>query len=88
MPMQSDARKNQLLAQLPHDEWLRWHPQLEAVHLQLGQVLYESGATMSHVYFPTTAIVALLYVMEDGGAAEVAVVGNEGIVGVSLFMCG
>jgi CRP-like cAMP-binding protein len=56
--------------------------------LPLGEVLYESGATLSHVYFPTTAIVSLLYVMEDGASAEIAVVGNEGIVGISLFMGG
>ena len=88
MPKPSDPRQNQLLAQLPPDEWQRWQPQLEAVKLPLGQVLYESGATMSHVYFPTTSIVSLLYVMEDGGSAEIAVVGKEGIVGVSLFMGG
>src|ERR1700693_6039339 len=56
--------------------------------MPLGQVLYESGGKMSHVYFPTTSIVSLLYVMESGAAAEIAVVGNEGIVGVSLFMGG
>ena len=56
--------------------------------LPLGQVLYESGSALSHVYFPTTAIVSLLYVMENGASAEIAVVGNEGIVGVSLFMGG
>jgi CRP-like cAMP-binding protein len=56
--------------------------------LPLGEVLYEPGATLSHVYFPTTAIVSLLYVMEDGASAEIAVVGNEGIVGISLFMGG
>ena len=56
--------------------------------MPLGQVLYESGGTMQHVYFPTTAIVSLLYVMENGASAEIAVVGNEGIVGVSLFMGG
>ncbi|MEP6969882.1 MAG: Crp/Fnr family transcriptional regulator, partial [Betaproteobacteria bacterium] len=61
---------------------------LEALELPLGRVLYESGATMTHVYFPTTAIISLLYVMEDGSSAEIAVVGNEGIVGVSLFMGG
>jgi len=88
LPKPSDPRQNQLLAQLPPDEWQRWQPQLEAVKLPLGQVLYESGATMSHVYFPTTSIVSLLYVMEDGGSAEIAVVGKEGIVGVSLFMGG
>ena len=54
--------------------------------MPLGQVLYESGSTLSHVYFPTTAIVSLLYVMENGASAEIAVVGNEGIVGIALFM--
>ena len=59
----------------------RWLPQLEAVDLPLGLVLYESGEILSHVYFPTTAIVSLLYVMEDGGSTKIAVVGNEGVVG-------
>jgi CRP-like cAMP-binding protein len=77
-----------LLAALPNEEWRRWLPQLEEVVMPLGQVLYESGATLSHVYFPTTAIVSLLYVMENGASAEIAVVGNEGIVGISLFMGG
>jgi CRP-like cAMP-binding protein len=81
-------RQNQLLAALPEPEWQRWQRQLEPVELPLGQVLYESGATLEHVYFPTTAIVSLLYVMEDGASAEIAVVGNEGVVGVSLFMGG
>ena len=66
----------------------RWGPQLEIVRLHLGQVLYESGATLSHVYFPTTSIVSLLYVTENGESAEIAIVGNEGIVGISLFMGG
>jgi CRP-like cAMP-binding protein len=66
----------------------RWLLQLEFVELALGDVVYESGATLSHVYFPTTAIISLLYVMENGESAEIAVVGNEGIVGVSLFMGG
>jgi CRP-like cAMP-binding protein len=83
-----DPRKNQLLAALPADEWARWLPSLEAVDMPLGKVLYESGTTMTHVYFPTTSIVSLLYVMEDGASAEIAVVGNEGIVGISLFMGG
>jgi CRP-like cAMP-binding protein len=83
-----DARKNHLLAALPDNEWQRWLPQLESVSLPLGQVLYESGDTLSHVYFPTTAIVSLLYVMENGASAEIAVVGKEGIVGISLFMGG
>jgi CRP-like cAMP-binding protein len=84
----ADPRLNHLLAALPDDEWQRWLPQLEPITLPLGQVLYESGATLSHVYFPTTAIVSLLYVMENGASAEIAVVGNEGIVGISLFMGG
>jgi CRP-like cAMP-binding protein len=83
-----DARKNLLLAALPDSEWQRWLPQLESVVMPLGQVLYESGDTLSHVYFPTTAIVSLLYVMENGASAEIAVVGKEGIVGISLFMGG
>ena len=83
-----DPPRNQLLAALPDAEWRRWQPLLEAVEMPLGQVLYESGGTLSHVYFPTTSIVSLLYVMEDGASAEIAVVGNEGLVGVSLFMGG
>jgi CRP-like cAMP-binding protein len=83
-----DPRKNHLLAMLPDAEWQRWQPQLEWVDMPLGQVLYESGSTLSHVYFPTTAIVSLLYVMENGSSAEIAVVGNEGLVGISLFMGG
>jgi CRP-like cAMP-binding protein len=77
-----------LLAALPATDWARWLPQLEAVELPLGRVLYESGTMLSHVYFPTTAIVSLLYVLEDGASAEIAVVGKEGLVGVSLFMGG
>jgi CRP-like cAMP-binding protein len=77
-----------LLAALPPMEWQRWEAQLESITLPLGQVLYESGGTLSHVYFPTDAIVSLLYVMENGASAEIAVVGNEGLVGVSLFMGG
>jgi CRP-like cAMP-binding protein len=83
-----DPTENHLLAALPDVEWQRWLPQLERVEMPLGQVLYESGGTLSHVYFPTTAIVSLLYVMENGASAEIAVVGNEGIVGISLFMGG
>jgi CRP-like cAMP-binding protein len=83
-----NPKKNHLLDSLPEAEWKRWEPLLEKVDLPLGTVLYESGLALSHVYFPTTAIVSLLYVMEDGASAEIAVVGNEGIVGVSLFMGG
>ncbi|WP_430389856.1 Crp/Fnr family transcriptional regulator [Dyella sp. 20L07] len=84
----SDPRQNRLLGALPDAEWARWAPHLEPVDMPLGKVLYESGSRLSHVYFPTTSIVSLLYVMEDGGSAEIAVVGNEGIVGISLFMGG
>src|SRR5271168_4839899 len=84
----ADPRTNQLLAALPDAEWSRWQPLLEAVSMPVGQVLYEPGATLSHVYFPASAIVSLLYVMANGASAEIAMVGNEGIVGVSLFMGG
>jgi CRP-like cAMP-binding protein len=80
--------QNRLLAQLPTEERQRWLPHLESVHMPLGAVMYEPGVTLTHVYFPTTALVSLLYVMEDGSSAEIAVVGNEGIVGISLFMGG
>ena len=73
---------------MPEAEWKRWLPDIEAVDLPLGKVLYEPGATLSHVYFPTTAIVSLLHVLENGASAEIAVVGNEGLVGISLFMGG
>jgi CRP-like cAMP-binding protein len=84
----ADPRCNQLLAALTDAEWQRCRPQLECVDLKLGQVLYESDMTQSHVYFPTSAIVSLLYVMKDGASAEIAVVGNEGIVGISRFLGG
>ena len=77
-----------MLAALPEVELQRWLPQLESVELALGQVLYESGAAMPYVYFPSNAIVSLLYVLEDGASAEIAVVGFEGIVGISIFMGG
>lgn len=88
MASAADARQNHLLAALPDNEWLRWQPQLEPVEMPLGKALYESGRRLTHVYFPTTSIVSLLYVMEDGASGEIAVVGNEGIVGISLFMGG
>ncbi|MES2010332.1 MAG: Crp/Fnr family transcriptional regulator [Pseudomonadota bacterium] len=83
-----DPRANQLLAVLPEGEWLRLAPHLILTELPLGHVVYESGDQLGYVYFPTTAIVSLLYVMEDGGSAEIAIVGNEGIVGIALFMGG
>ena len=84
----SDPRENQLLAVLPDAEWHRWLPQLERVELPVGQVLSDSGRTPSFVYFPTTAIVSLLYMTQEGGSAEIAVVGNDGVVGLSVFMGG
>ena len=83
-----EPRTNGLLAALPPDVYQRWQPMLEPVDMPLGQVLYESGNTLDHVYFPTTAIVSLLYVMQNGASAEIAVVGHEGLVGVALFMGG
>ncbi|MEO6974151.1 MAG: Crp/Fnr family transcriptional regulator [Rhodoferax sp.] len=79
-------RQNQLLAALPDADWDRWGPHLERVELAQGQVLYESGRTPTHVVFPTTAIVSVLCLTQEGGTAEVAVVGNDGVVGISLFM--
>ncbi len=81
-------RHNQLLAALPAAEWARWQVHLEPVDLRCGQVLCESGSTPAFVIFPTTAIVSLLYVTQDGGSAEIAVIGNDGVVGISLFMGG
>jgi len=83
-----EPRQNHLLRALPAHEAERLIPQLEFVPMPLGEVLYESGSQLRHVYFPTTSIVSLLYVMEDGASAEIAVVGNEGMVGVALFMGG
>jgi CRP-like cAMP-binding protein len=88
MPESLEFRKNRLLAALPDRQWQEWTTQLERVQLPLGLVLYESGDTLGYMYFPITAIVSLLYVMENGASAEIAVVGNEGLVGVSLFMGG
>ena len=88
MPRPPDPHQNWLLRALPATEWQRWQPQLEWVDHPLGQVLHESGCELSHVYFPTTAIVSLLYVMENGSSAEIAAVGSEGLVGISLFMGG
>ena len=87
-PLALGALKNRILAALPHDEWQRWSPQLEWISMPLGLVVYESDRTMDYVYFPTTAIASLLYVMKSGAAAEIAVVGNEGVIGISLFMGG
>jgi CRP-like cAMP-binding protein len=80
--------QNHLLAALPLEVRDRAFPHLELVSLPLGKVLYESGDALRHVYFPTDSIVSLLYVMEDGASAEISVVGNEGLIGVALFMGG
>jgi CRP-like cAMP-binding protein len=86
--LKGDPKANHLLAVLPKMEWARIEPHLVEVDLPLGEVIYESGGQLEHVYFPTTSIISLLYVMEDGASAEIAIVGHEGIVGVSLFMGG
>ncbi|MGH8475177.1 MAG: Crp/Fnr family transcriptional regulator [Methylococcales bacterium] len=80
--------KNRLLAALPEDVYERLRPHLSDVSLSLGQVIYESGEQLSHIYFPETCIVSLLYMMENGASAEIGVVGNEGVVGIALFMGG
>jgi len=80
--------QNHLLNALPEVDYLRIKDALEFVVMPLGQALYESGGHLKHVYFPTTAIISLLYVLESGASAEIAVVGNEGILGISLFMGG
>jgi len=88
--METKALKDQnyLFHSIPESEWARLLPHIEHVELPLGKVLYEPGTKMSHVYFPTTAIVSLLYALENGSSAEIAIVGNEGIVGISIFMGG
>jgi CRP-like cAMP-binding protein len=83
-----DPRENHLLSVLPDTAWQRIAPNLVKVKMPLGKVVYESGDQLGHVYFPTTSIVSLLYVMEDGASAEIAIVGNEGLIGISLFMGG
>ena len=88
MAIARDPSANRLLAALPEINKAAWLRKLEAVDLPLGKVLYESGKKLTHVVFPTTAIVSLLYVLENGASAEIAIVGNEGLVGVSLFMGG
>lgn len=88
LPEPPGPRLNHLLRVLPRDEFERLVPQLELIPMRLGAVIYEAGALQDYVYFPTTAIVSLLYVMENGASAEIAIVGNEGIVGIALFMGG
>jgi CRP-like cAMP-binding protein len=88
MPDTHDPRQNHLLDALPAAERARLFPHLELIPMPLGEAVCEPGMVMRHVFFPTTSIISLLYVMEAGASAEIAVVGNEGIVGVSLFMGG
>jgi CRP-like cAMP-binding protein len=88
MSEEHHPNENHLLAVLPEAEWARLSPHLMLVDMPLGQVVYESGDRLDHVYFPTTSIVSLLYVMEDGASAEIAIVGNEGLIGIALFMGG
>lgn len=88
MPQSHDPQQNHLLRALSDDARLRVFSGLELVAMPLGSALYESGDAMRHVYFPTTSIVSLLYVMENGASAEIAIVGNEGVIGIALFMGG
>lgn len=88
MPKSPPPQTNRLLAALPAESQQRLFKYLELVSLPLGKVMYESGETMRYVYFPTDSIVSLLYVMESGASAEISVVGNEGLVGIALFMGG
>jgi CRP-like cAMP-binding protein len=88
VPERHSPHQNHLLAALPAGDYERLASHLELVPMKLGEVLYESGVQLRYVYFPTTSILSLLYVMEDGSSAEIAIVGNEGILGISLFMGG
>ena len=88
MPETACPRQNQILEALSPAARERLLPHLQVVELPLGMILYESGDTLCHIYFPTDSIVSLLYVMEDGASAEIAVVGNDGAIGVALFMGG
>jgi CRP-like cAMP-binding protein len=88
MPSPHSPNQNHLLAALPTEEFERLAPHLELVPMLLGEILYEPGGQLQHAYFPTTAIVSLQYVTESGASSETAGVGNEGVVGISLFMGG
>src|SRR6185295_4242740 len=85
-PALHSPHQNQLLDALPRSDYERLASHLELIPMGLGDVIYESGTQLRYVYFPTTSIIPLLYVMEDGASAEIAIVGNEGILGISLFM--
>jgi CRP-like cAMP-binding protein len=88
MPLPHSPKENHLLAALSAEEYARLLPSLELIAMPLGWALYEAGDHLSHLYFPITSIVSLLYVMENGESAEIAITGNEGLVGLSLFMGG
>jgi CRP-like cAMP-binding protein len=88
MPAPPSPHQNHLLDALPKGDYERFASHLELIPMPLGEVLYEPGTTLRYVYFPTSSIVSLLYVMEDGASAEIAIVGNEGLLGISLFMGG
>jgi CRP-like cAMP-binding protein len=88
MPPTDSPNQNRLLAALPPEQFERLAPRLERIPMLLGETLYEPGGQLQHVYFPTTAIVSLLYTMESGASAEIAGVGNEGVLGIALFMGG
>jgi CRP-like cAMP-binding protein len=87
-PGHTNPHQNHLLAALPPGDYERVAAHLELTPMKLGDVLYEPSGRMRHVYFPTSSIISLLYVMEDGASAEIAIVGNEGVLGISLFMGG
>lgn len=87
-PLSAAQSGSDLLSSFPEQSWQKIAPFLEQVELKLGQVLYESGSGIHHVFFPTTAIVSLLYVLEDGASTEISVVGREGLVGIALYMGG
>src|SRR5207248_10846292 len=88
MPGSHNPQQNHLLAALSPVEQDRLYPHLRLVPMPLGKVLYESGKVLRHVYFPTDSIVSLLYVLADGASAEISVVGNDGLIGIALFMGG
>ncbi|MFS8931205.1 Crp/Fnr family transcriptional regulator [Cupriavidus taiwanensis] len=88
MSVTHDPKSNHLLAALPAADWERLAPHLTLIRLPLGHVVYESGDQQGNVYFPTNSIISLLYVMEDGASAEIAIVGNEGMIGIAIFMGG
>jgi CRP-like cAMP-binding protein len=88
MPSPHTPKENHLLAALSSEDYARLLPDLEPIKMPLGWALYESGGHLGHLYFPTTSIVSLLYVMESGASAEIAITGNDGLVGVFLFMGG